>query len=405
MISIKSLRGELNIFDILVEKRKIGYLLLDKAMNIQFMNKQMRLILDLKGAEVENQYWFSVMPSMKRYHELYQAILAGRDQKLVLFEMDFPEGRRYWEVDHLPTTGDKGAIDGLLIMAHEVTERHRMSIKMREQLAELKRANDKLNSSKRAYVNLLEDVHEEKNHLLRLREDLEIKSKRLRKSNVELAQFAYIASHDLQEPLRTISNFSELLKSECESTLTKDGKLYLDFVYEASDRMRNLISGLLDYSRIGRRAQKNSICTVKLLDRLLLDFQKKYPEVTFQCDYSSLPDFVGFPEEIEKLFTQLIDNSIKFRNLEQICTISLHAEGTDDNWTFYVQDNGIGIEEKFQEKVFLIYKRLHPREKYKGTGIGLSQCKKIVELHGGKIAVTSEIGKGSTFYFTIPKLH
>ncbi len=401
-MTTKSLAKDLNIFDILVEKRKIGYILLDVAMNVQFINQQMALVLNLVPKEVENKCWYSVLPSMSRYKELYDSVLAGSDQDLVMFEMDFPEGRRYWEVDHLATNDENGNIDGLLIVAQEVTVRQRMSIELSDQLVELTKSNEKLNRSKKAYVNLLEDIREQKNHQVHLREDLEVKTHRLRKSNIELAQFAYIASHDLQEPLRTISNFSELLKKECDLESNSEAQLYLEFISEASDRMSNLIGGLLDYSRLGIKAQKIKLNFNAVLDKIIQKQVKSWPELSLSFNVEKLPELVVFPEEIEILFTELVTNAIKFRKAETECKIHIYSESLEDGWKFYVADNGIGIDMKFKQKVFLIYKRLHAREKYPGTGIGLSQCKKIVELHGGTISVDSEVGKGSCLYFTIP---
>ncbi len=403
MITTKSIRGDLNIFDILVEKRNIGYLLLDSTMKILFIHKQMAFVLELDPEEVLNKCWYDVLPKMSRHKELYDAVLAGKDQDLVLYEMDFPEGRRYWEVDHLATAGDDGKIEGMLIMAHEVTERQRMSLKLQEQLEELKKSNEKLNRSKIAYVNLLEDIHEEKNHLMQLREDLEEKTKRLRKSNTELAQFAYIASHDLQEPLRTISNFSGLLKSDCARCLSEESKLYLGFVSEASERMGDLVSGLMDYSRIGGGSKKTKLNCNEILFQVIECQIKKYPLVHCDFNVEDLPEIVGFQEDIEMLFTQLIDNAMKFRSKDRSCEINVQVTEIKDFWKFCIVDNGIGIDAMFFEKIFLIYKRLHAREAYPGTGIGLSQCKKIVELQGGVIGVDSKLDIGSEFYFTIPK--
>ncbi len=403
MITTKSLKGDLNIFDILVENRGIAYLLLDHSMRIQFIHNKMADVLELDAKEVQGKVWYDVMPSMERYKALYESVLSGNDQDVVLFEMDFPEGKRCWEIDHLPTTSEKGEIDGLLVIAHEVTERHHMSVKLKEQLEALQRSNEKLSRSKKAYVNLLEDIHEEKNHLLQLREDLEVKSKRLRKSNTELAQFAYIASHDLQEPLRTISNFSSLLKSECTEELSEEASLYLEFVTEASDRMSDLISGLLDYSRIGRRSKKSLVNCKEVLIKVNDILGRRYAKLGYNCEFEGVIDFLGFPDDIETLFTQLLDNAIKFREPSRVCEIKITCEEQEDHLRFIIADNGIGFNSKFGEKIFQIYKCLHAREDFPGTGIGLSQCKKIVELHGGEIGVNTEQGKGSSFYFTIRK--
>jgi len=225
--------------------------------------------------------------------------------------------------------------------------------------------------------------------------DLELKNK-------ELEQFAYIASHDLQEPLLTITNFIELLQSECKENLNEDSILYFDFIAQAANRMKYLIKGLLDYSRIGIESATSVIDCRLILDELQQDLAASIGTSGAIIRCADLPKIKGRPIEIKQVFQNLIGNAIKFRDTSTKPIIDISAKKENKFWLFSVKDNGIGIDKKFKNKVFRIFKRLHTRDIYDGNGIGLAHCKKIIETHGGEIYVESKLGKGSTFYFTIP---
>lgn len=225
----------------------------------------------------------------------------------------------------------------------------------------------------------------------------------LQNKNKELEQFAYIASHDLQEPLRTIKGFSNLLESEFGNSLDGTAKKGLRFISEATDRMELLIKGLLDYSRIGQNRNTTSVDCNKVLDDVKKDLSSLIQQTETILKSDQLPDVEGNETELRLLLQNLITNGIKFRKEEGSPKIVISASEKENNWTFSVQDNGIGIEAEYKERIFIIFQRLHERQKYEGTGIGLAHCQKIVELHGGKIWVESTLGVGSTFYFSIPK--
>ncbi|MFC5048721.1 ATP-binding protein [Aquimarina hainanensis] len=230
------------------------------------------------------------------------------------------------------------------------------------------------------------------------KQSLELASK-----NQELEQFAYIASHDLQEPLNTISSFIGLLAEDYKDTFDETGKESLGFIQDASIRMKNLIDALLQYSRLGRGKD------IGLVDSnvILRDLKKDLKDVVEKSKASlvianSLPILEGNEIELRLLFQNLISNGIKFRNKEVIpeiviSSIEITKEGKK-YWKFSVEDNGIGIPEKHQERIFAIFQRLHSKDKYPGTGIGLAHCKKIVESHGGEIWLESSEGEGSTFF-------
>jgi len=227
------------------------------------------------------------------------------------------------------------------------------------------------------------------------------KTEELKIKNKELEQFAFVASHDLQEPLRTISSFVELLGNEYEGELDDTADTYIKFVLEASERMRVLIKNLLDYSRIGRSQELEKIDCNVVVKNLLEDLSVQIIQSDAKLSIDKLPIILGNEVEIKQLFQNLISNAIKFRRDDVPPEIRISAVKEEQYWKFAVADNGIGLNKKHKEKIFVIFQRLHNRKVYEGTGIGLAHCKKIVELHGGKIWVISELYKGSTFYFTI----
>ena len=221
--------------------------------------------------------------------------------------------------------------------------------------------------------------------------------------NKELEQFAYVASHDLQEPLRTISGFVELLQKEYHGKLEGNGGRYLDYLSQASDRMKTLIKDLLDYSRIGREKEAMVLDGNRLLVEVLADLGKSIRDSGARISADRLPSLHAYPTELKLLLQNLITNAIKFRHPDRVPEIAIGASEENSHWRFMVKDNGIGIESQFLERIFIIFQRLHSRTKYEGSGIGLAHCKKIVELHGGSIWAQSQPGQGSQFYFTISK--
>ncbi len=229
------------------------------------------------------------------------------------------------------------------------------------------------------------------------------KTAELKASNVELERFAYVASHDLQEPLRMVTSFLQLLEKKLEGTLDETDKKYIDFAIGGAERMKKLIHDLLEYSRLGNSTEaiKNVDCN-ELLSTLRSFFKIRMEETKAILDIKPLPVIQGSPSQIQQLFQNLLGNAIKYHS-DEIPEIEIGSEEHEEYWQFYVKDNGIGIDPKFFDKVFIIFQRLHHKADYSGTGIGLAICKKIVERHGGRIWVESELGKGSTFYFTIQK--
>jgi signal transduction histidine kinase len=234
-------------------------------------------------------------------------------------------------------------------------------------------------------------------------EILEVQNRELERKNKELEQFAYVASHDLQEPLRTISSFVKLLDQQYKGKLDEKADKYLSYIVHSSDRMRTFITDLLEYSRIGTEKKMEVIDCNKLFKEVLDDLEVAIQETSAQVRVGLLPVIVGHSTEIKQLFHNLVFNAIKFRQKDVAPRINISATTKEDHWQFAVADNGIGIEKEHHNRIFIIFQRLHTRSQYPGSGIGLSHCKKIVELHSGQIWLDSELGKGSTFYFTIQR--
>ncbi|WP_428742059.1 sensor histidine kinase [Tenacibaculum sp.] len=226
--------------------------------------------------------------------------------------------------------------------------------------------------------------------------------KTLEQKNKELEQFSYITSHDLQEPLRTISTFSDILYTDYYDKLDENAKQLFTFIKKATNRMSNLITNLLDYSRLGREKELSKVNCNVLIKDIIEDLNNIITKTKTTIVYDdNLPIINAYPTELRLLFQNLISNAIKFSKKGIPPVITIKAKQKKYAWKFFVKDNGIGIPKKFQHKIFAIFQRLHLDGEYEGTGIGLAHCQKIVGLHGGEIGVKSKPDEGSTFFFTI----
>lgn len=230
---------------------------------------------------------------------------------------------------------------------------------------------------------------------------LEVKNDQLEFANKESEQFVYIASHDLQEPVRTVKSFVHLLGTEYADKLDANGRQILDFLDKSTSRMSELIKGLLDYSRLGRKGEAVPVDMQELLDLICQDLTTRIKERNATVEYANLPTVCGYPTELRALLQNLLTNALKFARPDVPPVVDIKATHQGREWLFEVTDNGIGIAEEHFEKIFLIFQRLHGRDGYEGSGIGLAHCKKIIEMHGGKIWLQSSPGEGTTFYFTL----
>lgn len=238
-------------------------------------------------------------------------------------------------------------------------------------------------------------------------EELNQKNQKLEKyieSNMQLENFAYIASHDLKAPIRTIISFSQLLERNLKNKLDEDAKEYLDFVISASRNMRDLIDDLLAYSKINSQPIRRDIFTIgDILMAITTEIQTTIHEknaiINWNCAYEINADMI----KMKQVFQNLITNAIKFQKPDIQPIINILCEENTDSWQFCVKDNGIGIKADYHERVFDLFQKIHNKSEFEGTGLGLAICKKIVNQHGGKIWIESTLGEGTTFHFTIAK--
>jgi len=273
------------------------------------------------------------------------------------------DGTYYWvDTTIVPCLDHSGSPDQYVVIRTEVTEYKRLEQKMEEQVAELARSND------------------------------------------ELEQFAYVVTHDLQEPLRTINSFVQLLKKYASNQLDDRANDLILHVIAGTSRMQMLIDDLLTYAQVNASQALKEVDCECLLNNVLVDLSVTSGECNAIVTHDKLPVVRGAPFQFIQLFTNLINNAFKFQR-EQPPRIHVGVEENPDKWVFSVSDNGIGIEEQYLERIFRVFQRLHSRREYAGTGIGLAICKKVVEHHGGSIWVKSELNVGSSFYFSIPKIN
>ncbi len=256
-------------------------------------------------------------------------------------------------------------------------------------------------------IGAMKDITRQKEneiHLKELNESLLLKAKELTESNAELEQFAYVASHDLQEPLRMVTSFLSLLENRYDSLIDEDGKKYIHYAVDGASRMRKIILDLLEFSRVGRNIGDTNMLDVNnLVKEVELMLLKQVQENGASIQVKKLPVIKSYETLIRQVFQNLISNALSYSRLGVPAIIKISSTELAEHWQFIVEDNGIGIEMEFYDKIFIIFQRLHPKDESSGTGIGLSITKKIVEALGGEIWLTSKAGTGTTFYFTIRK--
>ncbi len=255
---------------------------------------------------------------------------------------------------------------------------------------------DKLNAPN-YFILVAEDISRRK----QIEESLQDTLSELERSNSELQQFAYVASHDLQEPLRMVSNYVKLLERRYKKKLDSDADEFIAYAADGAKRMQTLINDLLQYSRVGSRGKPFAPTDCEsVLDQVLAILQVAIAGSGAQIIRSPLPTVLADQTQLAQLFQNLIDNALKFKG-DETPLIHISASQDRDHWLFSVRDNGIGIDPQYYDRIFVIFQRLHGREEYPGTGIGLAICKKIVERHGGQIWLESNGDRGATFFFTL----
>ena len=331
------------------------------------------------------------------YNITYNIIRQDGTHRIITSENDFIKD-------------DSGKVIKMYGTNQDITEHKKAEDKMQELVEKLQASEEELTSSNeelRATSEELKTTNEELNLQMDFevaaKRDLEEIARKLKISNRELEQFAYVASHDLQEPLRMVSSFTQLLERRYKGQLDADADDYIGFIVEGSQRMKYLIDDLLEFSRLNTQSREFESILLKItLEDVLRNLKTSIMENNAQITHDPLPTIQGDPSQINQLLQNLITNAIKFHG-DEPPKIHISAEESGDEWIIGVSDEGIGIDPDHQEQIFRIFKRLHTREEYSGTGIGLAICKRIIDKHNGKIWVESELGKGSNFYFTIPK--
>ena len=300
---------------------------------------------------------------MHLHMEKFSQVLEGKDVKPYESRFIDRDGKIHYSETYLKALKKDDEIFAFNVIAHDITERKKAEEQLKETISELER------------------------------------------SNYELQQFAYITSHDLQEPLRTIASFTQLLERRYKGQFDSDADEFIEYIVDAAIRMKEMIQGLLEYSRVG--TQKVEFKEVNMnveLDRVLSNLHALISSNNAKITHDPLPTVRGDPEQMVRVFQNLISNAIKFRkpDVPPEIHISYSIDNENSEYIFSVSDNGIGIEKEYRDKIFEVFKRLHAMGKYEGTGIGLSVVKKIIEQYNGRIWIESELGEGSTFYFTLP---
>ncbi|ADZ09745.1 PAS/PAC sensor signal transduction histidine kinase [Methanobacterium lacus] len=312
------------------------------------------------------------------------------------FRVKWADGSVHWLLGRWQVIkGDDGELLKLIGINVDITALKEYEFKQQNLLENEKELTNKLHISNQELEKVnIELIHQQdvQNRLIR----------KLEVSNKELEQFAYVASHDLQEPLRMVTSFTQLLAMKYKDKLDSDADDYIEFIVEGSHRMKDLIDDLLAYSRLNTEKTEYQFSDLnQLLDNVLLGMKNTIVEEGVQITRDELPTVRCDSSQLGQVFQNLISNSIKFHKTNP--KIHISAEETREEWIVGVSDEGIGIDPEHQQQIFDVFKRLHSRKKYPGTGIGLSICKRVVERHNGKIWVESELGYGSSFYFTLPK--
>ncbi|MEN4017645.1 MAG: ATP-binding protein [Methanobacterium sp.] len=303
---------------------------------------------------------------------------AGNPLKIVCVEQDITE-RKEIELELWKTKNELEST-----VERRTRELNQINILLQNELEERKIAENKLKKSQMELKQIIEE---------------------LKHSNEELQQFAYVTSHDLQEPLRTIASFTQLLERRYKGKLDLDADEFIGYIVDATKRMQNLINDLLEYSRVTTMGNEfKMVSTEEILEKTISDLHAAIAETDAEISYNALPEVMVDGRQIGQLFQNLISNAIKFKkpDVPPKINISAFKDEKNNEYVFSVQDNGIGIEKEYFDRIFTIFQRLHTREEYTGTGIGLSIAKRIIERHNGRIWVESEPGVGSTFYFTVP---
>lgn len=435
-------------YRLLFESAPDPCLLLDRQFHMVAANKAYLEVTMTKLSDLQGHSLFEVFPDnpedpdstgVRNLRMSLERVLKSRVQDaMAVQKYDIPrpasEGggfeERYWSPINTPILGPDGEVLYIIHRVQDVTDfvlstrrttgtevvtqemRERMvpmeaeSYLRSREIAEinlkLKQANEEL---ERNYVELLQlngRLEQEMTARLEAEAALNLANEELHRSNQSLELFASVASHDLQEPLHTITSYTELLARRYQGQLDGKAQQYIDFILDGTRHMHRMINDLLAYSRVGTRSREFSPVDLNaVLEQVLQRLKQALEKSGATVHRRDLPQVEGDEVQLAQLFQNLLTNALKFAKKDVPPVITITCEPSREGWLIGVHDNGIGIEERFFGKIFEIFRRLHTRQEYEGTGIGLAICKRIVEHHGGRIWVESTFGEGTSFYFTL----
>jgi PAS domain S-box-containing protein len=344
-----------------VEHAPAAIAMFDLRMRYLAVSRRWLADYGLTGQEILGRSHYDIFPEIpERWKEIHRRCLAGAVERAEEDPFERADGSMQWiRWEARPWQSAPDKVGGIIIFSEDVTAHKQAESRLRHAADELAR------------------------------------------SNKDLEQFAYVASHDLQEPLRQVSSFVTLLRDRCQGKLDSSADEYIKYAVDGASRMSALITDLLTYSRVGSKGMNpRSVNLREPLDRAMALLGKAVAESGAKITVADLPTVDADGGQLSQVFQNLVGNALKFRS-ERPLEIEIGARRKTGDWVLWVKDNGIGLDPAQGSRVFELFRRLHDRGKYPGTGIGLAICKKIVERHGGRIWVESVPGEGSTFFFTI----
>jgi|GEM_PF-2129038 len=409
-IAEKQLQIEIERLETILETNPSAVIIVEASGNISFINKRAKEIYGINITGMDLSTAIAKVKSRRIDGSEYPVgdgpsarALSGQMVRNEEMLLEQPNGTV------LPIIGSaapiynlEGDVISAVVIFDDISKRKQEEWRKQKMLEKEQQLSEELSATNEELQATTEELKTSNEDLILAQNSLVELVNKLKTSNKELEQFAYVASHDLQEPLRMVASFTQLLERRYKNNLDDDADDYIGFIVEGAQRMKDLIDDLLAFSRLNTEVRKFEPILIEVaLDDVIFNLKSSIEENNAIITYDSLPTINGDPSQIRQLFQNLISNAIKFHG-DATPEIHISARELDEEWLFGVMDNGIGIKPNHQEQIFSIFKRLHTRKDYEGTGIGLAICKRIVERHGGKIWVESEESVGSTFYLTIP---
>jgi PAS domain S-box-containing protein len=412
-------------YRVIIEEMNEGAVVLSADGVVLYCNRRFAELVSVAPEQIAGSWFkqFFQNKDLQKYNDLLQAGLKGKTDGELTYIKNGNTHPIHLHLSFSPLPPE--LLGDVCIMAADITDLKQKEEELRrshetleqqviERTKELTEAVEELANKQRVALKMMNDAVEARNTLDILNKELTFqnvekvkRAKELENANKDLEQFAYVASHDLQEPLRMISSFTQLLERKYKDKLDQDANEYIHFVVDGASRMQKLLINLLDFSRISTRAKTFvHVDTKTIVGQAISILHQSVSANNALLSCDDLPVVKADEAQILRVFQNLIENAIKFKRKtpgSEFPKIHIACTKQDNMYRFSVADNGIGIEMQYHDKVFSVFQRLHSARDYAGTGIGLSICKRIVERHGGTIWFESVANEGTTFYFTIPK--